>query len=996
MLALNVVDGDLPVLGHVHGEARVQQQLHRHHLVELVVLDEQHAGAPDVQGQFIGRRGGGDRTASLRARCLQRLHQGVEQQRGIDGLDEHGFNALRTCGPHHVLAPVGRHHQHLRHLGHAQAADVAGQLHAIHARHVPVQQQQAKRLLMGHGLAQPVQRLQARMRLFHHKTHGLQHVGQHRGRRVVVVHHQHPGAPQVGRWQQHPRRRAALQRHRHPEGRALAKAAFHAHLAAHQLGQALADRQPQAGAAVAARGGGVRLLEALEQARHLLVGEPDAGVTHLETQPHLVSHLLQQTHGNADLARLRELDGVVGVVDEDLAQAQRVAHQVGGHVAGHIADQLQPLGSGLVAHHIRHAFEHAVEQERLALHHQLARLDLGEVQDVVDDAQQVLARLLDLAHVVVLARAQARLERQMRHADDRVHRRADLVAHVGQEVGLERGGFLGQLLGAPQFLFSALAVGDVHKGADGAARRAIRARKAMQPEQRVVQLTVGIRQVDLTVHLALAFHGLYRVLLEARAGLLRQVVQIHHRLADERLARHPEGLLVGTVHPDVPPVCPLVEQGHRDGIDQRLLEIQLPCHLFLQELLIVDIHVDPHHPHGLALGIAKNACGLQEPAHLSVRAHDAPGVAQVILGAGQAAVEIGARLVAVLGMQAVEPEVPSVGLGARRQAHHLRQLVGPDDFAGDQVQVEHPDLARLLRQLQALLGLLNDLLGAPLFADVFNHPDRGGAKVVHLQAAARQARLEPGAIQPVQRRGLAQRLARRQCGRDAGGEQVGMARTTEQHRHTEPQQLGCRAAHEVHKRRVELAELPVAHQHDGRRVVEDGGLLLQQFVEQALAALQLLLRLDALGHVLVQTHNTDALATPVKHGGQRGLVVVDAPVLAPVDELALPGFARQQCRPHQLVGLRGRLAAGHQRGLFAPHLVERIPGVALVLGVDPVDAAVAVGDHHRHGAALQRGPQHPEALQRAGHPRAAAQQVQQQQAQQAKQHKGHSPDAGAL
>ena len=146
----------------------------------------------------------------------------------------------------------------------------------------------------------------------------------------------------------------------------------------------------------------------------------------------------------------------------------------------------------------------------------------------------------------------------------------------------------------------------------------------------------------------------------------------------------------------------------------------------------------------------------------------------------------------------------------------------------------------------------------------------------------------------------------------------------------------------------------------------------------------------------MQTHNTDALATPVKHGGQRGLVVVDAPVLAPVDELALPGFARQQCRPHQLVGLRGRLPAGHQRGLFAPHLVERIPGVALVLGVDPVDAALAIGDHHRHGAALQRGPQHPEALQRAGHPRAAAQQVQQQQAQQAKQHKGHSPDAGAL
>ena len=39
----------------------------------------------------------------------------------------------------------------------------------------------------------------------------------------------------------------------------------------------------------------------------------------------------------------------------------------------------------------------------------------------------------------------------MREADDRVHRRADLVAHVREEHGFHLGGFLGLLLGADQF-----------------------------------------------------------------------------------------------------------------------------------------------------------------------------------------------------------------------------------------------------------------------------------------------------------------------------------------------------------------------------------------------------------------------------------------------------------------------------------------------------------------------------------------------------------------
>ena len=63
-------------------------------------------------------------------------------------------------------------------------------------------------------------------------------------------------------------------------------------------------------------------------------------------------------------------------------------------------------------------------------------LDLGEVEDVVDDAQQrVAARADDLGELALLG-GQLGVEQQAGHADDGVHRRADLVAHRREEGAL--------------------------------------------------------------------------------------------------------------------------------------------------------------------------------------------------------------------------------------------------------------------------------------------------------------------------------------------------------------------------------------------------------------------------------------------------------------------------------------------------------------------------------------------------------------------------------
>ena len=81
----------------------------------------------------------------------------------------------------------------------------------------------------------------------------------------------------------------------------------------------------------------------------------------------------------------------------------------------------------------------APDVERGGLEVDLAGLDLGEVQDVVDERQERVARGPDRLDEVPLLLAQRRVEEQARHPDDPVHRRPDLVAHRGQKLRLRPG-----------------------------------------------------------------------------------------------------------------------------------------------------------------------------------------------------------------------------------------------------------------------------------------------------------------------------------------------------------------------------------------------------------------------------------------------------------------------------------------------------------------------------------------------------------------------------
>ena len=76
---------------------------------------------------------------------------------------------------------------------------------------------------------------------------------------------------------------------------------------------------------------------------------------------------------------------------------------------------------------------------------QLPGLDLREVEDVVEGGQQPFGRELHVVGVVALLGVEVGVEQQLGHPDDPVHRRADLVAHVGQELRLQPRGLEGMV-----------------------------------------------------------------------------------------------------------------------------------------------------------------------------------------------------------------------------------------------------------------------------------------------------------------------------------------------------------------------------------------------------------------------------------------------------------------------------------------------------------------------------------------------------------------------
>lgn len=91
-----------------------------------------------------------------------------------------------------------------------------------------------------------------------------------------------------------------------------------------------------------------------------------------------------------------------------------------------------------------------------------ARLDLGNIQDVADEAQQIAGRAMGNSEGGLILLVQPTpLERQFQQADDGIHGGTDLVAHGREEGALGTVCLLGLLAGHRQLIEQAYPFADV-------------------------------------------------------------------------------------------------------------------------------------------------------------------------------------------------------------------------------------------------------------------------------------------------------------------------------------------------------------------------------------------------------------------------------------------------------------------------------------------------------------------------------------------------------
>ena len=133
-------------------------------------------------------------------------------------------------------------------------------------------------------------------------------------------------------------------------------------------------------------------------------------------------------------------------VENDLPDRPLVAPEPR-QVVGRSEGQVDALGLGADLDHAPAVLGDIDERHGLFVELVLAGLDAAEVEELVDEVEQVLAGGVDVARVLLVLRHGVRTEQlglqHLGEADDRVERRAQLVAHRREELRFCDVGLLG-------------------------------------------------------------------------------------------------------------------------------------------------------------------------------------------------------------------------------------------------------------------------------------------------------------------------------------------------------------------------------------------------------------------------------------------------------------------------------------------------------------------------------------------------------------------------
>jgi len=248
--------------------------------------------------------------------------------------------------------------------------------------------------------------------------------------------------------------------------------------AAEELDLSLGDGESEAGTALVATAGA--LMEGLEDILLLGFRDAEAGIEDLEDP--MLRGIGERPDVELYFADAGEFDGIADEVDEDLAEFHFIAMDAMGGERGEFESEgeafLEAKGTEGGGDAGGELAEVEVRGEKLYA----PRLDFGEIEHFVDEAEQMLAAGLDAKGGVALFRGEMGVAaHELGVAEDRVERGAELMAHAGEEVGLGLvgggGGGLGALadydlflkrgIGAADFAGTATGVDEMGAGGKG-------------------------------------------------------------------------------------------------------------------------------------------------------------------------------------------------------------------------------------------------------------------------------------------------------------------------------------------------------------------------------------------------------------------------------------------------------------------------------------------------------------------------------------------------
>ncbi len=220
------------------------------------------------------------------------------------------------------------------------------------------------------------------------------------------------------------------------KGGTLAVGALYVQVGSHELQHAGADREPQPRTLNAAGADDIQPVKRRKEPADFFLLYADACIPHHHLQLHILAIFLSRLHPQGYGTLFRVLCGIGKQVGDNLLETQLVPEESNRQMGVDFQQEEQSLFLQAEFHKIGQICNEGAGIVLCLDEFHAACLDLGEIQDVIDDAQEAGARCANVVGILQDVLVMTLPAYQLIHAQNGGDGGAYLMAHVGEEVCL--------------------------------------------------------------------------------------------------------------------------------------------------------------------------------------------------------------------------------------------------------------------------------------------------------------------------------------------------------------------------------------------------------------------------------------------------------------------------------------------------------------------------------------------------------------------------------